>query len=71
MIISQQLRLHNLIQHDPTKYVEIDHHSIKEKPEANLICVTYILTDNQLTDIFTKGVNKHTAVEDYSQAGNR
>ncbi|CAA6665294.1 unnamed protein product [Spirodela intermedia] len=43
--------VHNLVQHDCTKHVEIDHHFIREKLEANVIFILYISTNNQLADI--------------------
>ena len=35
---------HNLVQHDHTKHVEVDHHFIKEKLESGLICTPYVST---------------------------
>ncbi|RVW24807.1 Retrovirus-related Pol polyprotein from transposon TNT 1-94 [Vitis vinifera] len=34
--------LHNLVHHDRTKHVEVDHHFIKEKIEQGEICMTYV-----------------------------
>ena len=34
--------VHNPIQHDRTKHVEVDRHFIKEKLEGNLICMPYV-----------------------------
>ena len=45
---------HNLMQHDRTKYVEIDRHFIKEKIEAKVICVPFVSSKNQLADLLTK-----------------
>ncbi|RVW73919.1 Copia protein [Vitis vinifera] len=36
---------HNLVQHDRTKLVEVDHHFIKEKLEVRLICMPYVPTE--------------------------
>ena len=49
---------HNLVQHDRTKHVEVDHHFIKEKMEVGLVCMPCISTKEQLTDVLTKGVHK-------------
>ncbi|RVX16134.1 Copia protein [Vitis vinifera] len=38
---------HNLVQYDRTKQVEVDHHFIKEKLEARLICMPYVPTEEQ------------------------
>lgn len=46
---------HNPIQHDRTKHVEVDRHLIKEKIEG-VICITYVPTEEQTVDIFTKGL---------------
>ena len=47
---------HNLVQHDRTKYVEINRHFIKEKLESGIICIPYVLSDGQISDVFTKGL---------------
>ena len=36
--------VHNPVQHDQTKHVEIDRHFIKEKLEARIICIPFITT---------------------------
>nr|CAN68286.1 hypothetical protein VITISV_017015 [Vitis vinifera] len=46
---------HNPVQHDKTKHIEVDRHFINEKIEKWTICMTFIPTREQLTDIFTKG----------------
>ena len=43
---------------DCTKHVEVDKHFIKEKIETGLVCMTYIPTEEQVADIFTKGLLK-------------
>ena len=47
---------HNPVQHDKTKHIEVDRHFINEKIEKWTICMTFIPTREQLTDIFTKGL---------------
>ena len=48
---------HNLVQHDRTKYIEVDRHFIKEKLDNVLICTPYVSTQNQLAYILTKGLS--------------
>ncbi|RVW86032.1 Retrovirus-related Pol polyprotein from transposon RE1 [Vitis vinifera] len=48
---------HNPIQHDRTKYIEIDRHFIKEKLEEGVVCMSYVPSEHQLADILTKGLN--------------
>ena len=45
---------HNPVQHDRTKYVEVDRHFIKEKIEAGAICMPFVPTSQQIADILTK-----------------
>lgn len=47
---------HNPVQHDRTKYVEIDRHFIKEKLEAGIICMPFVPTTQQIVEILTKGL---------------
>jgi ATP sulfurylase len=49
--------IHNLVQHDRTKHVEIDRHFIKEKLLEGIICTPYAKSREQLVDILTKGVS--------------
>lgn len=44
--------------HDKTKHLEVDKYFIKEKLDNKLICMPYILTSDQITDILTKGLHK-------------
>ncbi|RVW25031.1 Retrovirus-related Pol polyprotein from transposon TNT 1-94 [Vitis vinifera] len=44
--------------HDRTKHVEVDKHFIKEKIDNGLVCMTYIPTEEQVVDVFTKGLHK-------------
>ena len=47
--------VHNPIQHDRTKHIEIDQHFIKEKLESDLITTSYIPSGLYLVDFFAKG----------------
>ncbi|CAL8170583.1 unnamed protein product [Prunus armeniaca] len=49
--------VHNPIQHDRTKHVEIDRHFIKEKMTEGVTCTPYVRSEDQLADILTKGVS--------------
>lgn len=47
---------HNLVQHDRTKYIEIDRHFTKEEIESGLISTPYVPSCDQLEDVITKGL---------------
>ncbi|XP_060958297.1 uncharacterized mitochondrial protein AtMg00810-like [Cannabis sativa] len=49
---------HNLVLHDRTKHVEVDKHFIKEKIESGQVCMPYVSSEDQVADIFTKGLCK-------------
>lgn len=49
--------VHNPMQHDRTKLIEIDRYFIKEKLDSGLICTPYVSTRGQLADILTKGLS--------------
>jgi len=50
------MKTKNLVQHDKTKHVEVDRHSIKEKIEDKSIELPFVKSEDQLTYIFTKVV---------------
>ena len=49
-----------LVHHDHTKHEEVDKHFIKAKIENGVICMTYVLTTQQIGDILTKGLSKQS-----------
>ena len=46
----------NPVQHDCTKYVEVDRHIIKQKLEAEVFQFPFVKSKDQLVDIFTKAI---------------
>jgi hypothetical protein len=49
--------VNNLVQHDRTKYVDIDRFFIKEKLKSELLELSHITTENQVADCLTKGLS--------------
>lgn len=47
---------HNPMQHDRTKHVEVDQHFINENFESGMIRILVVPTNQQTTDLFTKGL---------------
>jgi len=56
----EAMKTKNHVQHDKTKHVEVDRHSIKEKIEDSSIELPFVKSDYQLADIFTKAVTSKT-----------
>ncbi|RDX78941.1 hypothetical protein CR513_40699, partial [Mucuna pruriens] len=50
------VNVHNSVQHDKTKHIEINRHFIKEKLDSGLIVTTHVPIGLQVTDVFTKGL---------------
>jgi len=48
---------HNPFQYDRIKHINVDKHFIKEKFDSGLICTLYVSSQEQLTNILTKGLN--------------
>ncbi|RDY12006.1 Copia protein, partial [Mucuna pruriens] len=48
--------VHNLVQHDRTKHIEIDKHFIKEQLDNGLIVRAHDPTGLQVADVSTKGL---------------
>jgi hypothetical protein len=42
----------NPIQHNRTKYVEIDRHFIKDKLDEDIVCMPFVGTKEQIADVF-------------------
>ena len=48
--------VHDHVQHNRTKHLEVDRHFIKEKLETGMFISEYVSSLNQLADVFTKGL---------------
>jgi len=48
--------VHNPVQHDITKHVEVDRQFIKKKLDNGTICTPFVISRNQLADVLTKGL---------------
>ena len=46
----------NPVQHDRTKYIEVDLHFIKENLESGIISLPFVKSSDQLADVLTKAV---------------
>lgn len=44
--------------HDRTKHMEVDRHFINEKIEEGTICMSYVLSIEQIAKMLTKGLLK-------------
>ena len=63
--------VHNSMQHDQTKHIEIKRHFIKEKLHNGLICTPYMSTDHQLANMFTKGLSNTVFQASVSKLGKK
>lgn len=49
---------YNPMQHDRTKYIEVDRYFIRENILCKLICTPFVTMEQQLADVLTKGVTQ-------------
>jgi hypothetical protein len=49
---------HNPVQHNKTKHIEIRHHFIRDHVNRGKIDLSYVGTNEQLADIFTKPLDE-------------
>lgn len=49
---------HNPVLHDRTEHIEMDKYFIKEELDVRIICMTYLLTMEQIVDVLTNGLHK-------------
>ena len=59
----------NLVFHARTKHVEVQYHFIREKTLTGEIKVIQVKTEEQLADIFTKGLNSKKLEEFRKELG--
>ena len=59
LICDNQVALHiacNLVFHERTKYIEVDCHFIREKIASGCVATSFVNSNDQLADIFTKSL---------------
>ncbi|CAL9019655.1 unnamed protein product [Prunus brigantina] len=63
--------VHNPVQHDHTKHMEVDRHFVKEKLGAEIISFPFILSEYQLANVFTKVVSTTVFLNSLDKLGMR
>ena len=48
----------NPVQHSRTKHIEVRHHFLRDYVEKGLVSMNFVGTNDQITDIFTKALNR-------------
>ena len=59
LICDNQVALHiasNPVFHEKTKYIEVDCHFIREKIASGCVATSFVNSNDQLADIFTKSL---------------
>jgi ribosomal protein L7Ae-like RNA K-turn-binding protein len=56
--------VHNPVQHDWMKHIEVDKHFIKKKLNEKTICILFVKTKEQLPNVFTKGLIRKMCMRD-------
>lgn len=56
MIVKLPLALLVIQSNMTMKHVEVDSHCIKEKLQTKQICIPFVMTKDQLANVFTKGL---------------
>jgi hypothetical protein len=53
----------NLVEHSPTKHIDIQHHFLRDHQQMGDINIFHVSTDHQLADIFTKSLDERRFYE--------